>query len=47
MENLWELSIEIIEKFGNELHAFYDQFKACFTTKTRDVSHHGVIGLKE
>ena len=46
MENLWGLSIEIIEELGNELHAFYDHFKALFATKTRDVSHHGFTGLK-
>jgi SRSO17 transposase len=46
MENLWGLSIDIIEELGHELHAFYDQFKALFTTKTRDVSHHGFTGLK-
>lgn len=46
MENLWGLSIEIIEELGTELQTFYDQFKALFTTKTRDVSHHGFTGLK-
>jgi SRSO17 transposase len=46
MENLWGLSIEIIEELGHELQIFYEQFRGLFTTKTRDVSHHGFTGLK-
>ena len=46
MENLWGLSIELIEELGTELQTFYDHFTALFTTKTRDVSHHGFTGLK-
>ena len=46
MKNLWGLSIEIIEELANDLLSFYQQFKSGFRTKTRDVSHHGLLGLK-
>jgi SRSO17 transposase len=46
MKNIWGLSIEIIDELGNELLSFYDQFKQCFTTRTRDVSHHGLTWFK-
>jgi SRSO17 transposase len=46
MENIWGLSIEIIEELGNDLLSFYEGFNPLFKTKTRDVSHHGLTGLK-
>jgi SRSO17 transposase len=46
MKNLWGLSLEIIEELGNDLQGFYHQFKQLFTTKTRDVSHHALTGIK-
>lgn len=46
MKNLWGLSLELIEELGHELQSFYEQFQGLFTTKTRDVSHHGFTGLK-
>jgi hypothetical protein len=46
MKNLWGLSIEIIEELADDLLSFYQQFKSGFRTTTRDVSHHGLLGLK-
>ena len=46
MKNIWGLSIEIIEELANALLSFYQQFNACFRTKTRDGSHHGLTVLK-
>jgi hypothetical protein len=46
MKNIWGLSIDIIDELGNDLLSFYEQFKQCFKTRTRDVSHHGLTWFK-
>jgi len=42
----WGLSSEVIADIGNKLHSFWERFKKCFTTKTRDTSSHALIYLK-
>lgn len=46
MKNIWGLSIEIIEELGADLLSFYKEFTQFFKTATRNVSHHGLTGLK-
>jgi SRSO17 transposase len=46
MRELWGLSKEIIEECADELLAFHQEFAPLFRTQTRDVSEHGLTGLK-
>jgi SRSO17 transposase len=46
MSELWGVSKEIIEDLAEELLAFQQEFAPLFRTKTRDVSEHGLTGLK-
>ena len=43
---IWGLSQETIEELGEELLAFHQEFAPFFRTKTRDVSEHGLTGIK-
>ncbi|MCP4405152.1 MAG: transposase, partial [bacterium] len=46
MNEIWGLSQETIEELAEELLAFHQEFAPLFRTKTRDVSEHGLTGLK-
>lgn len=46
MKEIWGLSEETIEELADELVAFHQEFAPLFHTKTRDVSAHGLTGLK-
>jgi len=42
----WGFSSEAIADIGNRLYSFWERFKKCFNTKTRDMSSHALIYLK-
>lgn len=46
MNEIWGLSQETIEELADELLGFHQEFAPLFRTKTRDVSEHGLTGLK-
>ncbi len=46
MNEIWGLSQETIEELAEELCAFHQECAPLFRTKTRDVSEHGLTGLK-
>lgn len=46
MEDLWGLSRETITELSMELSTFHQEFAELFRTKTRDMSEHGLTGLK-
>jgi SRSO17 transposase len=46
MNNLWGLSQNTIEELADELLAFHQEFAPLFRTTTRDVSEHGLTGIK-
>ncbi len=37
----WGLPLDEIEQLGQRLHQFYDRFRSCVRTKTRDTSEYG------
>jgi SRSO17 transposase len=46
MGEIWGLSHETIDELADELLTFHQEFAPLLTTKTRDVSAHGLTGLK-
>ncbi len=38
--NRWGLPIEAVCDLGNRLYGFWERFRSCFKTKTRDTSHY-------
>ncbi len=38
--NSWGLPAEAIADLGNRLHSFWERYRGCFKTKTRDVAGH-------